>query len=408
MDTPLLFSGFLGCRAHLGVTGSIAAYKALDLLRRLQKAGCTVSATLTASAQRFVTPLSFQALGAAPVYSEMFGPAEGAGGPFGHLEPGRTAELLVIAPATANILAKLANGLADDMLSCQALAFPGPVVVAPAMNPNLWAAPATRENMDRLRGRGVVCVGPVAGEVACGDQGKGRLAETEDILAACLRALSPQDLAGRKVLVSLGPTREPWDPVRFWSNASSGLMGAALAVAAWLRGAEVTAVCGPVGLRLPEGIRRIDVGTAREMFEACTGLWPDMDTACMTAAVADFRPEPFGDKKFKKDALPDDGLSIRFLANPDILRTLGEHKRTDQTLIGFAAETQALGPQARKKLKAKNLDIVVANRVDKPGSGFGGAENTVTVLDCKGRLEQWPSLPKTEVAWRVWDLLLQL
>ena len=404
MDGPLSFTGFLGSRVHLGVTGSIAAYKALDLLRLLLGAGCSVSATLTASAQRFVTPLSFRSLGADPVYAGMFEEGES---PFGHLGPGKTAQAMVIAPASANTLARLANGLADDMLSCQALAFPGPLVLAPAMNPAMWAAPATRENWARLLARGVIGVEPEAGPVACGDQGKGRLAALPEIHAAVLRALSPQDLAGKRVLVTLGPTRESWDPVRFWSNASSGLMGACLAVAAWLRGAEVTAVAGPVDLELPRGIRRVDVTTAAQMHAACLDLWPDMDIGCLTAAVSDFRPEPFGDKKFKKDKAKD-GLSVQFLANPDILKDLGSRKKKGQTLIGFAAETSDLAPQAKAKLKAKNLDLVVANRVDRPDSGFGGPLNTVCVLDRQGRLEHWPALPKTEVAWRVWDLHLQL
>ena len=405
MSGPLSFSGFLGSRVHLGVTGSVAAYKALDLLRLLLGAGCRVSATLTASAQRFVTPLSFQSLGADPVYAGMF--EEGAANPFGHLEPGKTAQAMVIAPASANTLARLAWGLADDMLSCQALAFSGPLILAPAMNPAMWAAPATRENWARLLARGVVGVEPESGPVACGDQGKGRLAELSEIHAAVLRALSPQDLAGKRVLVTLGPTREAWDPVRFWSNASSGLMGAAVAVAAWLRGAEVTAVAGPVDQPLPRGLKRIDVTTAAEMHAACLDLWPDMDVCCMTAAVSDFRPEPFGDKKFKKDKIKD-GLDIHFLANADILRDLGSRKKKDQVLIGFAAETTALEAPARAKLKAKNLDLVVANRVDAPDSGFAGPLNTVCVLDRQGRLEHWTALPKTEVAWRIWDLLPQL
>lgn len=406
MEHPLLFSGFLGSRVHIGVTGSVAAYKALDILRGLVRAGCSVSATLTRAAERFITPLSFQALGADPVHGEMFAGAESAD-PFGHLAPSHAAKVLLIAPATADILAKLACGLADDMLSCQALAFRGPLVLAPAMNPAMWAAPATRENWDRLLARGAVGVEPGLGLAACGDEGQGRLADPAEILAATLRALSPADMAGKRVLISLGPTRETWDAVRFWTNASSGLMGAALATAAWLRGAEVTVVAGPVCQPLPRGIRRVDVNTALEMHAACMDLWPGMDLACMTAAVADFRPEPYGDQKFKKDKAGD-GLTVRFLPNPDILRDLGAAKRKGQTLIGFAAETSDLGPQAAKKLKAKNLDLIVANRVDRDDSGFGTATNAVCVLDRKGRLEQWPVLPKTEVAWRIWDLLPQL
>jgi phosphopantothenoylcysteine decarboxylase/phosphopantothenate--cysteine ligase len=406
----LRFPCFLGRQVHLGVTGSIAAYKAIDLLRLLVESQAGVSVTLTASAQRFVGAESFRALGAGAVYTAMFHdvlPQD----PFGHLTPARSAEAMCIAPATANMLAKLAHGIADDMLSAQALAFGGPLILAPAMNPAMWAAPATRANWALLLERGAVGVGPSAGLVACGDTGQGRLAPVELIFAVVLRALSPKDLAGRNVLVTLGPTREPWDAVRFLSNASSGLMGGALAMAAWLRGAKVHVVAGPTTFDFPPDMEVTRVTTAREMFDAATGLWPSMDMGCCTAAVCDFRPVPpqsGSGRKLKKRDLPDGLPSIRLEANPDILRTLGQSKRKDQTLIGFAAETHDLLEQARLKLAEKRLDILVANRLGVPGSGFESDTNTVTVLDGKGRMEQWPELPKTEVAWRVWDLLAHL
>jgi phosphopantothenoylcysteine decarboxylase/phosphopantothenate--cysteine ligase len=402
MQTHYRFAGFMGRRVHMGVTGSIAAYKALDLLRALLEADCIVSATLTDAAARFVTPLSFEALGATPVYGPMFG---GTGETaFGHLEPGQIAEAMVIAPASANTMAMLAHGLADDMLSCQALAFPGPKIVAPAMNPRMWTAPATRRNWDMLAGLGFIRVAPESGHVACGDTGTGRLAPLEEILTAVLTAISPRDLAGRKVLVTLGPTREPWDGVRFWSNPSSGSMGACMAMAAHLRGAEVTVVAGPTALTFPRSMTVVQVRTAREMHQACLDLWPRMDIACATAAVADFRPVPFGPDKFKKGGT--EGLTIQFESNPDILKALGESKAPGQRLIGFAAETGNLKEEAARKLAAKHLDLMAANDISRQGSGFGVATNEMFVLDSTGRRETWPVLPKTEVAWRLWDHLL--
>ena len=396
----------MGKRVHLGVTGSIAAYKALDLARALQRADCIVSATLTKAAARFVTPLSFEALGASPVYTDMFDEAPGADTAFGHLEPGQAADALLIAPASANTMAKLAFGLADDMLSCQALAFAGPRIVAPAMNPRMWAAPATRRNWDMLGELGYIRVTPDDGSVACGDTGTGRLAPQEEILVATLKALAPQDLAGKRVLVTLGPTREPWDAVRFWSNPSSGTMGACVAMAAYLRGADVTVVAGPTSLVFPCGVTVTPVTTALQMFEACTDLWPDMDMACLTAAVADYRPVPFGDTKFKKATSAGAGITVQFETNPDILKTLGGSKREGQKLIGFAAETDNIRGEAARKLESKNLDLIAANNISRQGSGFGVATNEMYVMDAKGRKEQWPQLPKTEVAWRLWDHLL--
>jgi len=407
----LQFPCFLGRRVHLGVTGSVAAYKSLDLLRLLRQCQVAVSATLTESALRFVGPESYRALGADLVTTSMFGPGAGHD-PFVHLTPGQTADALVIAPATANILAKLAHGLADDLLSTQALAFRGPLLLAPAMNPAMWSAPATQANWRTLLARGAVGIGPVVGDVACGDTGQGKLSPVEHILANVLRALSPHDLDGKTVLVTLGPTREKWDAVRFLSNPSSGLMGACLAVSAWMRGARVRVVAGPTGYDFPPGIEVTPVTTAVQMLDACQDLWPDTDLACCTAAVCDFRPLAHENidpaRKLKKRDLASSDLVLRLVANPDILRALGEHKRDDQILIGFAAETDDLLGQARLKLNEKNLDLIVANLVGVPGSGFDTGTNTVAVLDRTGRMEQWPELPKTEVAWRVWDLLRHL
>lgn len=403
LPAHLAFPNFLGTSLHLGVCGSIAAYKSLDLLRMWQQCGVAVGCTLTASAQEFVRPLSFSALGAAPVHGGMFPVGEDI---FAHLEPGRQHSALVIAPATANILAKLAHGLADDMLSCQALAHPGPLVIAPAMNPNLWHAPATQSNVAVLRERGHVLVGPVSGDVACGDTGKGRLAQLEAIFLHGLRALSPQDLSGLRVLLTLGPTREFRDPVRFWSNPSTGIMGASLAVAAWLRGARVTAVCGPGCPWLPEGIERIDVVSALEMQAVCETHWSAQDVGCFTAAVADYRPATYSTEKLKKTGTGAQ-LDIAFALNPDILAGIGQRKTPKQRLLGFAAETSELEQHATEKMIRKGLDIVVGNRIDVPEAGFGSSTNIVMVFDRWGRKESWPQLPKPEIAWRLWDWLLQ-
>lgn len=402
MDTDLLFRGFLGKRVHLGVTGSVAAYKAIDLVRGLLDCNVSVSATLTDAASKFVTPLLFRSLGADPVYEGMFSDPDD---PYAHLNPGRSCDAMVIAPCSANTLARIANGLADDMLSCQALAHPGALLLAPAMNPHMWEAAATKENLDRLRQRGVELVSPTSGIVACGDVGNGRLAPVGVILGHICRLLAPKDLSGHHVLVTLGPTREKFDAVRFWSNPSTGRMGAAIATAAWLRGAEVTVVAGPCALELPDEIRRIDVTSAQEMHDAARELWPGMDIACCTAAVADFRPHPFGDRKMKKDGLGEQGLKIVFDANPDILAGLGAAKRDHQLLIGFAAETDDLRANAQAKLQRKNLDMIVANPVGTSGAGFASRTNRVLVVDRSGRTEEWPELDKTEVAWRIWDHL---
>lgn len=399
MDDHLAFGGFRDRRIHLAVTGSIAAYKALDLLRDWRRSGLQVGASLTDSAQRFVTPLSFESLGAEPVNSRLF-PADRD--PYAHLAPGQGAHCYAIAPATANILAKLAYGMADDIVSCQALAHPGPLIIAPAMNPNMWLNPAVQENWRKLCDRHCICLEPDSGEVACGDLGTGRLARHELIFLHGLKAVTPQDLSGRRVLVTLGPTREFFDPVRFWSNPSTGRMGAALAVAAWLRGADVTAICGPISLWLPPTIHRISVTSAAEMYEAASDIWPNANVGIFSAAVADYSPKSYGATKFKKLA---SDLQVEFSGTTDILGTLSKTKRKDQRIIGFAAETGELSQLAREKLRRKNMDMVVANNILTPGAGFAASTNEVTVIDANGREETWPTLPKTEIAWRLLDWL---
>ena len=412
MKAHLLIPELAGGRLHLGVTGSVAAYKALELLRLWTKCGLKVSAALTEAAEEFVRPLSFSSLGADPVYPAMFSQnGRNRPGSFDHLEPGSSAQAMVIAPATADFLAKLACCLASDMLSSQALSFTRPLVIAPAMNPRLWEAAATRENWEKLRTRGHLLIEPECGDVACGEEGCGRLARLEEIYLAGLKALAPQNMRGHKIMITLGPTKETWDAARFWSNPSSGLMGASLAVTAWLRGARVTVVAGPCQeLWLPLDIKRHDVVSAEEMRQACLELWPDADIGCFTAAVADFKPLPYGTHKFKKNNSPQ-GFSLEFLPNPDILAELStkrDIKKKRPLIIAFAAESEIDPLALKSKMETKKADLLVANNISAPGSGFGVPTNEVLVMDKNGREEAWPLMSKTEVAWRLWDWLKQI
>jgi len=403
MDALLEFHGFLGQRVLLGVCGSIAAYKSLELLRLLRATGAEVAVTLTEAAMKFVTPLSFQSLGASPVFSALFSPEADS---YSHLYAGRNAQAMAIVPATANTLAKISHGLADDMLSNQALSYPHPLIIAPAMNPAMWQAPATQANIRALSERGHVLIAPAIGEVACGDSGQGRLADLSTIYYHVLRALSPQDLAGRRVLLTLGPTREFWDGVRFLSNPSSGRMGGSLALAAWLRGAEVFAVHGPLTISLPElpGLNLTRVISAVDMLQTCQSLWDTCDVCCFAAAVADFAPEPLGPAKLKKQSVEPE-FFLRLHPNPDIMKAFCATKRTNQLAIGFAAETEALAKHAQEKLRSKGADLIVGNLVNRPDSGFETATNSVLLTDKHGREESLPVLAKSEIAWRILDWL---
>ncbi len=409
---------------HLGVCGSIAAFRSLDLVRWWKKSGIHVSATLTEAAQRFVTPLSFEALGAQPVYTHMWEKDT----VFGHLEPGQNAHALLVAPASASTLAHMAYGQAEHMLSCQTLAFDGPVLVAPSMNPRMWNNAATQHNVDILRQRGVEILLPDTGGTACGDEGQGRLADIRFIWLMSIKALTPQDMQGKKVLVTLGPTREQWDAVRFWSNPSTGTMGMALAVAAWLRGAEVHAVCGPVnadaGYLPPHPLlQRYEVCSAQQMFTAAADIWHSarsMDVGIFTAAVADYSPEAYAKglhSKFKKST-EQDGFTLNFVPNKDILHTLAKDKKAEQKIIGFAAESPAGDSEAaidtamlaavRYKLAYKNADIIAGNNICAANSGFGTKRNSMYVVDAHGREEVWPNLSKCDVAWRLCSWLMQI
>ncbi|WP_300158964.1 bifunctional phosphopantothenoylcysteine decarboxylase/phosphopantothenate--cysteine ligase CoaBC [Solidesulfovibrio sp.] len=397
------FTGYHGRRVQLGVTGSIAAFKAISLMRRLLETGVSVGVTLTEAACRFVTPLSFESLGADPVLTDMFDTRVAS---FAHLGPAQAAHAFAVVPATANTLARMAHGLADNLLCCQLLAFEGPVIVAPAMNPRLWAAPATKANWHTLLSRGILPVAPECGDMACGESGQGRLAEETPILMAILKALTPQDLAGKEVLVNLGPTREYFDAARFWSNPSTGLMGACVAMAAWLRGASVTVVHGPVSWWFPETVRTIGVTSAAQMYEACLEVWPECDYGVMTAAVADFSPEPFpGGGKYKKDAATG-GPPLVFSPTRDILAALGKAKAPGQTLVGFCAESDNLRENALGKLTRKNCDVIIANPIGRVDVGFAASRNTALALAADGREEAWENLPKPEIAWKIWDFTI--
>ncbi|MBQ9407440.1 MAG: bifunctional phosphopantothenoylcysteine decarboxylase/phosphopantothenate--cysteine ligase CoaBC [Desulfovibrio sp.] len=403
-----LCTRFANARLHLGICGSVAAYRAADLLRAWRRMNIHVSATLTRGARQFVSPLLFASLGASPVYTDMFTPDQDV---FAHLEPGQHAQAMIVAPATADTLRRLAQGAADDMLAAQALAFDGPLVIAPAMNPRMWAHAATQANVRILASRGASIVQPDSGGTACGDTGQGRLAPLHQIFLAALHALCPQDMVGKRVLVTLGPTREQWDGVRYWSNPSSGRMGAALAVCAWLRGARVTAITGPgLALSLPGDLDLRPVCCAKEMFAVARDLWPEMDLGIFVAAVADFSPKPFGEKKFKKSSAPQ-GFSIDFLPNPDILQTLARERTSAQKVLGFAAESvdtpEDLLHLARAKLEAKHADILAANAINMPGSGFGTETNALAVVDARGRSELWSTASKADMAWDLCTWLLQ-
>ncbi|MDR3359010.1 MAG: bifunctional phosphopantothenoylcysteine decarboxylase/phosphopantothenate--cysteine ligase CoaBC [Desulfovibrio sp.] len=400
---------FGGRRLHLGVCGSVACCKSAELLRSWRKLDIHVSATLTDAAQHFVKPLLFESLGAFPVYEGMFDFRTDV---FAHLEPGSRADVFVLAPASADALSRLAQGAASDMLSAQVLAFDGPLILAPAMNPRMWGNKAAKANVDTLLERGAVLVGPDSGDVACGEAGQGRLAPLPEIFLAALRALAPQDMAGLHVLVTLGATREPWDGMRYWSNPSSGLMGAGLAVCAWLRGARVTAVCGSgCASLLPRAITACGVSRAREMFEAARDIWPQTDMGMFAAAVADFSPVEIGARKFKKSLAPE-GLSIAFTPNPDILATLAATRRPSQKVLGFAAESapdmQSLLALAREKRADKMADVLAANCINRQGSGFGSPTNAVAVTDVRGREETWPEQDKADIAWNLCSWLLTL
>ncbi len=385
----------------LGVTGGIAAYKAAALCSHLVKAGAVVDVIMTDAARQFVAPLTFQALTHRPVVVEMFTLL--AETEIGHVSLARRADLLIIAPATANTLAKLAAGLADNMLTTTALATTAPLLLAPAMESHMWENPLTQANLARLcEWRDVTLVGPGEGRLASGASGVGRMAEPEEILdAACWVLARRGPLAGRRVVVTAGGTREPLDPVRFIGNRSSGQMGYALARAARDRGAQVTLI-STVEKPAPFGADLLPVETAEQMRDAVLHALPAVDALLMAAAVADYRPATTAEHKIKKSK---DGLTLELVRTPDILAEVAEVRRADQVIVGFAAETENILENARKKLEHKRLDLIAANDARQ---AIGAATNQVTLIGADGSLEELPLLPKDEVAERILERVVGL
>jgi phosphopantothenoylcysteine decarboxylase/phosphopantothenate--cysteine ligase len=393
-------------RILVAVTGGIAAYKAPELVRVLRRAGHRVRCVMTPEATRFVSPLVLQTLCGDCVRTQLLDASEE--GVIDHIALADWAEIVVWAPATAHSLAKLAQGLADDLPSAIALATRAPLLVAPAMNVNMWQHPATEANVSLLRTRGVHFVGPESGELACGWEGQGRMAEPVAIAAAVDLVLGPESLADEVVLVTAGGTREAVDAVRYLGNRSSGKMGFAIAAEAARRGAEVVLVAGPSSLTTPAGVRRIDVGSALEMRDAVLAALPRATVVVKAAAVADFRPaSPSVGKLRKEDLPPDAGLTLELVRNPDILAEVCRQKGS-RIVVGFAAESGDLVATARRKLARKGCDLLVANDVSVAGSGFDGEENAVVFVWPDGDVEELPRLSKTRVAAQILDRVEKL
>ena len=389
-------------RVLLIVGGGIAAFKALELTRLLRKANIAVRPVLTAAGAQFVTPLSLSALAGDKVYGELFSLTDEA--EMGHIELSRSADLVVVVPATADLMAKAAQGLAGDLATTTLLATDKPVLMAPAMNVRMWEHPATRRNLATLKADGVSFVGPDEGAMACGEFGFGRMAEPEVIFQAIVAALppTPTPLAGRHAIITAGPTAEPIDPVRVLTNRSSGKQGFAIAAALAELGCEVTLVAGPVSVPTPSGVRRVDVETAREMLAACEAALP-ADIAVCVAAVSDWRPEHVSTTKTKKTV---DGAPVMSLVeNPDILATLSRHERRPALVVGFAAETNEVEAYATAKLARKGCDWIVANDVSIAGT-MGGDDNAVAIVTSDG-IQRWTRMAKTEVARKLAERMAQ-
>ena len=393
-------------RVLLAVSGGIAAYKVPELVRLLRRTGHAVRCILTREAQQFVTPLVLQTLSGAAVRSQLFDASEE--GEIDHIALADWAQLLLVAPATANLLAKLALGLADDLVSTVALATRAPIVVAPSMNVNMWRHPAIQGHLGVLRERGVRVVGPESGELACGWEGEGRMSEPTAIVGAIAPWLGPRSLAGEVVLVTAGGTREPLDAVRFLGNRSSGKMGFAVAAEAVRRGAEVVLIAGPSAQPTPVGVRRVDVETALAMRDAVFAELPRATIVVKAAAVADFRPAaPIAGKLRKQDLSEGAGLALELVRNPDILAEICRDKGS-RVVVGFAAETGDPVESARRKLARKGCDLIVANDVSQPDAGFDGDRNSVVFVWPAGDVERLPSLSKASVAERLFDRVEKL
>lgn len=385
----------------LGITGSIAAYKAVELASKLTQAGAEVNVVMTKAATEFITPLTFRSITHRPVVTEMF--ELDSEFSVEHVALAKRADVVVIAPATANIMAKIAAGIADDMLCCTVLATKAPIIVAPAMNVHMYENPVTQDNLSKLRARGFVIIGPGYGALACGETGAGRLAEIDQILGTIKQVLDKKgDLAGRHLVVTAGGTQEPIDPVRHITNRSSGKMGYAIAEAARDRGAIVTLITAPTALPAPAEVETILVQTALQMREAVLKASAQADAVIMAAAVADYRPVKIAESKIKREAVPK--LTLELVKNPDIISEI-----SDKVIkVGFAAESENLVENARIKLRKKKLDIIVANDITASGSGFGADTNKVVLLDAEGKTESLPLLLKSEVAHKILDRVVAL
>jgi phosphopantothenoylcysteine decarboxylase / phosphopantothenate---cysteine ligase len=388
-------------RILLIISGGIAAYKSLDLIRRLREQGAHVRPVMTDGAQQFITPLAVGVLSASHVYSELFSREDEQD--VGHIRLARDCDLIIIAPATANLLAKMAHGIADDLATAVLLATDKPVLAAPAMNPKMWSAAATQRNLETLKGDGIHFAGPEKGEMAeSGEAGIGRMAEPMTILQAAALLLDGRSkpLAGRHAIVTSGPTHEPIDPVRYIANRSSGKQGHAIASALAALGAKVTLVSGPVNIADPLGVETVHVETATQMRDAVLSALP-ADIAVMVAAVADWRVDGSANQKIKK--VPGEGPApLKLVENPDILKTIGHHPQRPRIVCGFAAETNAVIENARKKLEAKGADMIVANDVSAETGIMGGERNAVRIISHNG-VDFWPDMPKAEVAERLAD-----
>ena len=394
-----------GKKIVLGVTGGIAVYKAVDLVSRLRKQGCEVRVVMTEHAQQFVTPLTFKEISGNQVAVSMWSSNQEFN--VEHIALANWADAFVVAPATANIIAKMAYGLADDLLSTTLLAAQAPIVVCPAMNTGMYENAATQENIAKLQGRGITVMPPAVGKLACGTSGAGRLPEPQEIVEFlnAFFAKREGDLRGLKVLVTAAGTREPIDPVRVVGNRSSGKMGYAVAQMAAERGAEVLLISGPSALSIPANVKAIKVETTNEMLEACLESYDKVDIVIKAAAVADYRPRDVAEQKIKKKT--DDALTVVMDKNPDILKTLGA-KKTHQVLVGFAAETQNLLENARDKVVKKNLDMIVANDVTAAGAGFNADTNIVKFLFANGEVRSLEQMPKVDVANCILDEALKI
>lgn len=384
----------------VGVSGGVAVYKALDVISRLRKKDVEVHVIMTKSATEFVTPLSFQSLSQNMVITDMF--AEPKAWEIQHISLAKKADLMLIVPATANIIGKVANGIADDMLSTTIMATKAPVVFCPAMNTNMYENPIVQRNISLLKELGYEFIEPASGRLACGDEGKGKLQDTEIIAEETLRRLhSTKDLLGKKVVVTAGPTMVPIDPVRILTNRSSGKMGYSIAEEARDRGAEVVLISGPTSLRKPNGIKVIDIKTNEDMFNAIKDEFKDADIVIKSAAVADYKAKNYSNEKIKKTG---DDLNLIFERDRDILKTLGDMKK-NQILVGFAAESSNLKENAKGKLERKNLDYIVANDISKSETGFASDENKVTIISKSGEEVSLEKMSKREVAKNIFDII---